>query len=260
VSLALTSLIASYQLEADTSIKNQVEFVEKYLHDQIIALLQKSKYCHDQISSQLPSSTPNAANTIQGYGLSTNPWHIEASQSKVTDAGNGCWLKGAVEQGHVVAIAPGLSLSPNDVTLLLTIAGDKFKDNGWLLARHDGWIVDGRIEPDQRESNSYQMWQMALSKEKIAKKERLPNPFALGHLINHSKSPNTTPISYNFDLTKIPEELHPYIPNALFSPRADNKIPSILFVTLRNVDNEELFFDYNFKPDEGKELPSWYSK
>jgi len=67
------------------------------------------------------------------------------------------------------------------------------------------------------------------------------------------------PVSYNFDLAKIPQDLRPFIPNALFSPQPDNTIPSVLFVTLRKVEDEELFFDYNFKPDEEKELPSWYT-
>jgi SET domain-containing protein len=100
---------------------------------------------------------------------------------------------------------------------------------------------------------------MALSKEKIAKRPRISNPYALGHLINHSKEyKNTTPISFDFDLTKIPQDLHPFIPNVLFSASSNTKIPSIIFVTLRRIQDEELLFDYNFKPDAGKELPSWY--
>jgi hypothetical protein len=117
--------------------------VEVFLYGQVIALLQKAK---SQTASNI---TQNNTNIPQD---SYSTWNVIASPSGLHSAGNGCWLKGVVESARVVAIAPGLSLSPTDVSLLLTIGGDKFKDNGWLLARHDGWIVDGRIEADQRDS------------------------------------------------------------------------------------------------------------
>jgi len=83
------------------------------------------------------------------------------------------------------------------------------------------------------------------------------NPYAMGQFMNHSvEKANTLVYEYNFH-PYFPLELRCLIPNLTFSKREDNfSIPTILFIAKRTVENEELFFNYRYNPN--NQHPQWY--
>lgn len=107
------------------------------------------------------------------------------------------------------------------------------------------------------------------------------NPYALAHYINHPPRdalPNVMPCQYDFDLRTLDESLWDAVPNRRFRVNRHNagmlerlaaylsedagdapgRIPGLLMVATRVVENEELFLNYRLNPTSEQALPQWY--
>ena len=108
----------------------------------------------------------------------------------------GVFLRGGVAPGSVLALYPGVAMTPYD---LLTMPGGtaRFKDNEYLMARFDGAVIDA-------------------SADGLAKlpHEGADCPLAVGHLFNHPPAdvaPSVVPCAVDFD-ADVPHDLVPCCP------------------------------------------------
>lgn len=99
------------------------------------------------------------------------------------------------------------------------------------------------------------------------------NAFAVAHIANHppeSTTPNCSTMAIDFiDDMKLHElDLHTFVPNQykrkpmMLGPRAVDfdsiMMHSMGLLSSRDVENEELFYDYRFSPALEKSYPVWY--
>eukprot|EP01127_Copromyxa_protea_P004325 TRINITY_DN1419_c0_g1_i3.p1 TRINITY_DN1419_c0_g1~~TRINITY_DN1419_c0_g1_i3.p1 ORF type:complete len:150 (+),score=15.32 TRINITY_DN1419_c0_g1_i3:329-778(+) len=142
-----------------------------------------------------------------------------------------------------------------------------FTDNHYLINRCDGLIIDGNPS-----GVSQQIYSMNREKEnakiRILKKtdefkELEPfkeNPYAIAHYVNHSPTrANVFCCDYNFPLST-PQPLQCYIPNVDFSHTEKESciVPSLVFLAARDLEDEEVFLNYNFNTSDPSKLPGWY--
>ena len=123
-------------------------------------------------------------------------------------AGRGVFLRGGVAPGSVLALYPGVAMTPYD---LLTMPGGtaRFKDNEYLMARFDGAVIDA-------------------SADGLAKlpHEGADCPLAVGHLFNHPPAdvaPSVVPCAVDFD-ADVPHDLVPLLPNVHYLPASEQQL------------------------------------
>jgi hypothetical protein len=150
----------------------------------------------------------------------------------------------------------------------------------YLVTRQDELIIDGN--PSGVSQQIYSM-----NREKANTRIRLlkrdpqwkdlemwkDNPYAVAQFVNHS-SAGRYPVNFcngrtganvfcfDYDFPgDMPQSLRCYIPNVGFSDNdspATSAVPSLLFVALRDLEDEELFLNYKFNTRELSKLPNWY--
>jgi len=82
--------------------------------------------------------------------------------------------------------------------------------------------------------------------------------FSLGHMINHSREKeNVTPLDFDFP-NSFPQKVKRVVPIVSFSKQDSCIAKGIVFVALRDLEDEELFFNYHFSKSEEKQVPEWY--
>lgn len=80
------------------------------------------------------------------------------------------------------------------------------------------------------------------------KKYLFLNPLAVGHYINHNSSNNVMYFEFEFP-PNFPLNLKQFIPNVYYNSNFNNlsySVKSIALITIRDVQDEELFSDYCF--------------
>jgi len=164
-----------------------------------------------------------------------------------------------------VAVYKGTFYSTSDMPI---ICDQVFQNNEYLFRCFDGITIDGS-DCDM----SSKIWKLCCARDYQANKQKKStkettqtndstkdqNPYAVGQLLNHStENANVVPYSGLIIPDTFPENLWKYIPNVFFNP--SNKVCNrvVVFVTSREVHNEELFFHYRFSKWKDKILPSWY--
>ena len=123
-------------------------------------------------------------------------------------AGRGVFLRGGVAPGSVLALYPGVAMTPYD---LLTMPGGtaRFEGNEYLMARFDGAVIDA-------------------SADGLAKlpHEGADCPLAVGHLFNHPPAdvaPSVVPCAVDFD-ADVPHDLVPLLPNVHYLPASEQQL------------------------------------
>ena len=180
------------------------------------------------------------------------------ASSASADAGDGVFVRGAAAAGSVVALYPGDVYAPeqlDDKTVEQLFAGG----NDFVIGRYDRTFIDG------------------------ASVGAAPNPLGVGHLINHPP-PGTEPnvVQFAFDFSSddakagrgapppLPAHLRYLIPNQFATSTNSIKhllverarrpavlVPSLVLVTTRAVQDEELFLNYRLNPK--LPAPEWYT-
>lgn len=173
---------------------------------------------------------------------------------------------------------------PGDVIFFASIGND------FLLRRYDGCYVDGRpyglsgrvfrscslrdnldtLELSEATWLNYKRMDNSNWKpedDQVNEFDAYKNPLSVGHVINHSNTPNVMyfevdiPISTNnlpahLDASLVlPTHLRQYLPNVYYNMDAMGSLPvmkTVVLVTLRNIENEELFTHYCFVGREQK--------
>jgi len=88
-----------------------------------------------------------------------------------------------------------------------------------------------------------------------------PSSFSLGQYINHSKS-KANVLQFDYEFT--PKQLTDHklaIPVFTFNAPINTETyqRGLVFVALRDLCDEEIFFDYRFRPAKDKPMPAWAS-
>lgn len=178
-------------------------------------------------------------------------------RSTLPDAGRGIFVDGFAPAGSVVAFFPG-EVWPKEFLQTTAIASHfQDDDNFQLSIRYDDILVDSRNSPcvvlDHHTGGNVGS-----------------NPWAVGHLANHAP-PNCRPLPLNYTTEMgLERELRRFVPNsyartppllgnnAAFE-REDVYLHGMVLVTMRDVENEELFYDYRLNEDvAGAASPDWY--
>src|SRR3990167_1662460 len=199
--------------------------------------------------------------------------------STVPEGGAGVYLQGEVEAGKIVGIYPGLIYEPGDPSFFPSIKNDYFLRrndgsnldgkfyglSGWMyrssLSKNthkddDGniipfadatWITDSRDIHKLLKSNNTTNTNQSESPSPLG---RFSNPLATGHFINcasDGKRANVMYFDFNFNYTF--NQKRKFIPNIGYSNSLDDDevlVKSLLIVSLRRIQDEELFTDYSF--------------
>lgn len=186
-----------------------------------------------------------------GYSLWTLP-------STIPKAGRGCFLDGKVQTGSVVAFQPGQvwckeHLLTNDPELMQHFDDDGDDEDCQISLRFDDYVIDSRQSPV-----------IVLSQEGSM------NPGALGHMVNHPPKeifPNChcSMLNYTERAFQSHANLVKYIPNTYARPlgwQSQFFLPEpvvmhgLCLVSRRNLENEELMYDYRLQSEQP---PDWYS-
>jgi hypothetical protein len=176
-------------------------------------------------------------------------------RSTIPRAGRGIFVDGYAPAGTVISYFPGEVWPKEHIT---NIIATKFFENDpkqHLSMRYDDFLIDSRNAP-----------YTVLDNDKS-------NPFAIAHIANHPAhgiAPNCSTVQLDFseDMQLGLEKIDTYIPNTYA------KIPSrfgqeaialekirmhgMALITARDVENEELLYDYRLSPGEHQSYPDWY--
>ena len=161
-------------------------------------------------------------------------FEIEERESSVEGAGDGVFVSsGTVPRGAVATLFPGLVYLREHQgdgsweDSILWSAGEGLgpeRIGDYLVARYDGTIVDGRIDAaavvNLDEPPGFVPSQ-GIERADLAKR---PNPYALGHLVNHPPAgvaPNVTICPLDIAPGTLPPQLLRYVPNRYWKPPGD---------------------------------------
>ena len=179
-----------------------------------------------------------------------------ALKSSIPKAGRGVFVDGFAPAGSLVAFVPG-KVWPKEYLLNVKASSPVFKEDPkqQLSIRYDDILIDSRKAPytvlDNENSNA----------------------FGIGHIVNHpSKSnvPNcgTVMIDLMENMNLQQKGLDAYVPNTyvkqpmMFGPQAMDREKVAMhgfgLIASRDLENEELFYDYRLSPGEEVSYPSWY--
>ena len=265
----LVSLIPSSIVEAEST--SNLPFEEELAgHGPKIC-----NYLHRSIVSNLnltyESLKTGKRLTDINRGTSFEPY---VSESGVTNAGNGLFIRGKASKGSLISLYPGLSLAPCERREHVV--------HEHCIARYDGYIVDARQMPllewpsdlDDRDT------------ENDDSESEFVHPFAQAHMINHPPIgiyPNVLQFMIDIDVSAMPKHLSSLLPispsisshtllqrlenlalrqrirgvDAFRSSAPDQRVArTVAFIAIRDIEDEEVFYDYRFPPQ--VETPSWY--
>eukprot|EP00981_Chlorochromonas_danica_P001864 scaffold386_cov174-Ochromonas_danica.AAC.38 len=203
---------------------------------------------------KIQESNKSNEEAVDRYAL---PFKLECKESKIPNAGQGVFIRAMdksqpiIPPGTVVALYPGLvhlREHLRDRNYLMSLLPDP---DLLLMTRIDQTIIDGRTAD-----------------------KCYPNPYALGHKINHcgKNRPNVLQVPFDFredlifDGNSFPVPLRYLIPNGFAKPPsmigklelATVHMKSMVFIATAPLeDNDELIMDYRLNP-RMENLPSWY--
>jgi hypothetical protein len=213
------------------------------------------------------------ANKNDTHELQRNSYHsILPLKSSVPNAGRGVYIDGFAPAGTLLAFFPG-KVWPKEHLMTASLQTQmEFSQNNprhQLSMRYDDILIDSRRSPYTVVAN---LW-------------------ALGHIVNHPPAPLkstessssqtligpncvSVPINYTESMLKqhTSSDIKRYIPNEYELPpqpwaknafdREKVVMHGMGLVALRDVKDEELFYDYRLSPDESakkrSQYPPWY--
>jgi len=179
-----------------------------------------------------------------------------ALKSTISTAGRGVFLDGFAPAGTLINFFPG-SIWPKEYLLNVKAASNIFKNDPkhQLSIRYDDILVDSRKSPytvlDNENSNA----------------------FSIGHIVNHPSfavEPNSSTVIVDFmeRMNLKDAGLEKYVPNSyvkppmMFGPQAMDRervsMHGFGLVASRDIENEELFYDYRLSPGNDASYPDWY--
>ena len=176
-----------------------------------------------------------------------------ALQSTIDGAGRGIYVDGFCPAGSLLAFFPGY-VWPKEHLLKADAIEHVFKDDPLhhLSMRYDDTLIDSRKAP-------YTVLDGDNS-----------NPLAIGHIANHPPkgiTPNCSTTMVNF-FEPVGETLQKYIPNIyardpmLLGPSLFNQrkvfMQGFALLAMRDLKNEECFYDYKLSQDRNMRRPDWY--
>lgn len=183
-------------------------------------------------------------------------YSVLALKSTIPNAGRGVFIDGMAMEGSLVAFIPGQVL-PKEYLLKASASLDSYlsqDDTHQLSLRSDDILIDSRKSP-----------YTVLSGESC-------NPWAIGHVLNHPPPnviPNcrTVPINFTEPMNLKSTGLLRYVPNTYkrnpmwMGPKLLERDTIIMhgmaLMTRRDVENEELLYDYKFTAGDD-DNPDWY--
>lgn len=180
-------------------------------------------------------------------------YSVSSLRSTINGGGRGTFIDGrGATTGSIVAFQPGdiwpkehLMTSAPDV--MAHFEGD---EDCQTSLRFDDYVLDSRLSPVN-----------------ILTREGSMNPWALGHMVNHPAPgvlPNCQSLMLDYTEKMSLRELLRYIPNVYARPpgwqsRVFDPEPvvmhSLCLLARRDIENEELFYDYRLQSEE---TPEWY--
>eukprot|EP00656_Telonema_subtile_P013837 TRINITY_DN17036_c0_g2_i2.p1 TRINITY_DN17036_c0_g2~~TRINITY_DN17036_c0_g2_i2.p1 ORF type:complete len:215 (+),score=34.38 TRINITY_DN17036_c0_g2_i2:131-775(+) len=175
--------------------------------------------------------------------------------SSVPESGLGVFVEGHAPAGTVLSLYYGVVFDSDDL-----VAMHQFicPGNDYLIFRRDGMLIDGR--PD---GQSRMLYETAMARQGTAALDPQALPLhAVGSLVNHP------PAGVLPNVATAPLDLHAQTPapvlqffqsvNANFRPAAvgDVLLKTVVMLAKRDIENEELWLDYNFGSDK---MPEWYT-
>jgi hypothetical protein len=173
----------------------------------------------------------------------------------------GLFASGACDAGTLVALYPGVVYDSSDLPMMHT---HLLAANGFVIARRDGVLIDGR-----QTAPSSTVFAMAQAREAAAGRTPLAalaaNPWARGHYANHPPEGVADSVAlYPLDLTATHLDAigWRWLPNVNFRPPAagDWALRTVVLIALRPLAHgAELFLDYRLDSDAAAR-PPWYSK
>jgi hypothetical protein len=174
-----------------------------------------------------------------------NPPNLEIENSKLNHAGEGLFLKGKLNKGSVLCLYPGKIYFPMCNQNMISSTSDSTEileihpESKYVIVRNDNILIDGEDIQDNLK------------------------PHYKGHKINHSFNPNIIQLDYDFDNFE-GNDLHYTYSKDWFVhidsgetykvPEEKKQPKGIIFITNRDIENEEVFLDYKLK----KPHPEWY--
>ena len=157
-------------------------------------------------------------------------FHVEVRRSSVSTGGDGLWVRGTAEPGTVLCLYPGLHRGVDAGNVGHSV-------NPYLVQLRNGGSVDASpktLEKLQRLRNS---------------SDPVPTIFS-AHKANHC-CPGVAPNGLIHEVLCLDHQ--PWC--RLEAPTPGQPESAILIVTLRRVQDEEVFVDYRWT---GEPLPAWY--
>uniref|UniRef100_A0A6B2L933 SET domain-containing protein n=1 Tax=Arcella intermedia TaxID=1963864 RepID=A0A6B2L933_9EUKA len=188
---------------------------------------------------------------------------VQKSSIDHPESGYGVFAYGSILPGTVVAFYPGTVYSPYDLT------PEVIEGNEYMISRYDTIVIDGKrwaYEAETKAKTAVYMQHGTGVHIDQGVLSPYRNPFGIGQFINHpapGDMPNVMPFTFDFP-TSMPKELAPFIPNVWFKKpnflynRPGCLLPSVIFITTRRVEDEELLFNYRYNPEHP--YPDWFQQ
>lgn len=179
-----------------------------------------------------------------------------ALRSTIPRAGRGIFVEGFAPAGSVIAYFPGKVWPKEHITNMIATKIFEKDPKQHLSMRYDDFLIDSRNAPYTVLDNDQS------------------NPFAIAHIANHpahSITPNCSSVQLDFseDMQLGPKRIDTYIPNtyaklpSMFGQEAialeKINMHGMALITSRDVENEELVYDYRLSPGEHQNYPDWYT-
>jgi hypothetical protein len=176
--------------------------------------------------------------------------------SLIPNAGRGCFVDGKVPLGSLIAFQPGEVWCKEHLVTSDPEVMHHFDDGDedcQISLRFDDYVIDSRNSPVI-----------------VLNRKGSMNPWALGHMVNHPPAdgfPNChcSMLNYTERTFQSQEQLVKYIPNSYARPlgwQSQFFLPEpilmhgLCLVSRRDLENEELLYDYRLQSEE---TPEWYS-
>lgn len=178
-----------------------------------------------------------------------------ALKSTIPRAGRGIYVDGFAPAGSIVSFFPGEVWPKEHLTSLIARKVFEIDPKEQLSMRYDDFLIDSRKAP-----------YTVLNNERS-------NAFAIAHIANHpapGSYPNCSSVHIDFseDMGLKKNNIDTYVPNtyakypSLFGQQAVDlekvEMHGMALITARDVENEELFFNYRLSGDKST-YPEWYT-
>lgn len=183
-------------------------------------------------------------------------YSVISLKSSLPSAGRGVFLDGTAPAGSIISFFPG-DIWPKEFLVNSKAISPYFENDPkhHLSLRYDDIVLDCRKSP-------YTVLDDDTS-----------NAFAIAHIVNHPSKyvqPNcgTMPIDFLDNMNLKEQSLHEFVPNTykkkpmMLGPQVFDEesimMHSLGLFSSRDIENEELFYDYRFSPGPNKTYPAWY--